>query len=70
MNKNIVSFAQKMVYDNPQSIPNTPWAQAGINAILNGDSKAGEQLANNILSSMGMTKEQALDLARKQNLPF
>ena len=65
----ITDLATAMIRNNP-NLPNTPWAQAGVNAILNGDAKAGEQLANNILNSMGMTKEEALQIARQQNLPF
>lgn len=63
----ITDFAATMIKNNP-NLPNTPWTQAGVNAILNNDAKAGEQLANNILNSMGMTKEQALDLARRHKL--
>lgn len=63
----ITDMATQMIRNNP-NIQQSPFAQAGINAILNHDAKAGEQLANNILQTVGMTKEQALDLARKQNL--
>lgn len=63
----ITDMASQMIRNNP-NVQQSPFAQAGINAILNNDAKAGEQLANNILQTVGMTKEQALDLARKQNL--
>lgn len=63
----ITDMASQMIRNNP-NIQQSPFAQAGINAILNNDAKAGEQLANNILQTVGMTKEQALDLARRQNL--
>ena len=65
----ITDLASAMIRNNP-NIQQTPLAQAGINAILNNDAKAGEQLANNILNSMGMTKEEALKIARERNLPF
>lgn len=65
----ITNLASAMIQNNP-NLPKTPLAQAGINAILNNDAKAGEQLANNILNSMGMTKEEALKIARERNLPF
>lgn len=65
----ITDIASQMIRNNP-NIQQTPLAQAGINAILNNDAKAGEQLANNILNSMGMTKEEALKIARERNLPF
>lgn len=63
----ITEIASRMIQNNP-NIQSTPWAPSAINAILNGDAKTGEQIANNLLQSMGMTKEQALDLARKQHL--
>lgn len=67
---NIMNFAQNMVRMN-KNVPNTPWAQAAIQAILNGDQQDGEQLANNICQSMGVTKEQALEMAKQQRIiPF
>lgn len=63
----ITDLAAQMIRNNPD-IQQTPLAQAGINAILNNDAEAGTKLANNILNSMGMTKEQALQIARQQNL--
>lgn len=63
----ITDLAAQMIRNNP-NIQQTPFAQAGMNAILNNDAKAGEQLANNILKSVGMTKEQALQIAKQQNL--
>lgn len=65
----ITDLASQMIRNNP-NIQQTPIAQAGINAILNNDAKAGTELANNILNSMGMTKEEALAKAREMNLPF
>lgn len=63
---NLMQLAQNLVQlklqQNP-NIPNTPWAQQGINAIMNGDASTGEALANNILKSYGLTKEQALSMA-------
>ena len=63
----IMNLATQMIQNNPQ-INQYPFAQDGINAILSNDSKSGEQLANNILQSLGMTKEQALEIAKRQNL--
>lgn len=66
----LTDMAAQMIRNNP-NIQQSPFAQAGVNAILNNDAKAGEQLANNILKSVGMTKEQAMQLARQQmHLPF
>lgn len=63
----LTDMAAQMIRNNP-NIQQSPFAQAGMNAILNNDAKAGEQLANNILKSVGMTKEQAIELARKNHL--
>lgn len=63
----LTDVAAQMIRNNP-NIQQSPFAQAGMNAILNNDAKAGEQLANNILQSVGMTKEQAMELARKKHL--
>lgn len=63
----LTDMAAQMIRNNP-NIQQSPFAQAGMNAVLNNDAKAGEQLANNILKSVGMTKEQAMELARKNHL--
>ena len=63
----IMDIASQMIRNNP-NIQQSPFAQAGMNAILNNDAKAGEQLANKILKSVVMTKEQAMELARKNHL--
>ena len=67
----MLNFAQQLVKTNQNNLPNTPWRDAAINAIMSGDAQAGRQIANNIMQSMGMTKEQMMEQARKQfNLPF
>lgn len=58
-------FAMNVLKNNP-GIRNQPNAADMIQAIQNNDSARGEQLANNILNSMGMTKEQALQMAAKR----
>lgn len=63
----LTDMANQIARNNP-NVQQVPWAQAGINAILNNDTKAGEQLANNLLQSMGMTKEQAMEMARKNHI--
>lgn len=63
----ITDMAAQMIQNNP-NIQNVPWAQEGINAILNNDPKTGEKLANNILNSMGISKDQAMQIAQQQNL--
>lgn len=59
----LLYFAQKMIRSNQNRIPNTPWAQAAVNAIMNGDANTGKQIAQNLCNSNGVTKEQALQQA-------
>lgn len=67
----MLNFAQRLVQSNQNNLPNTPWRDSAINAIMSGDAQAGQQIANNIMQSMGMTKEQMMEQAKKQfNLPF
>ena len=67
----MLNFAQRLVQTNQNNLPNAPWRDTAINAIMSGDAQAGQQIANNIMQSMGMTKEQMMEQARKQfNLPF
>ena len=63
---NLLAFAQNMIRQNQGNIPNTPWAESAVSAIMNGDSKSGATLANNICQNMGMSREQVLDAAKKQ----
>lgn len=46
--------------------PNT---DAMIDALRNNDAKAGEEIANNLLKSYGVSKEQALQMARQRINP-
>lgn len=67
----MLNFAQRLVQTNQNNLPNAPWRDAAIDAIMSGDAQAGQQIANNIMQSMGMTKEQMMEQAKKQfNLPF
>lgn len=43
----------------------SPFAAPGLQAIANNDQQAGEQIANNILQSMGLTKEEGIAQAKK-----
>lgn len=52
-----------MIQRNPQ-IQNNPMAQNFIGILQSGDSKRGEEVANNLLSTYGMTKEQAMNQVR------
>ena len=67
----ILIFAQQMIQRNQNNIPNTPWAQAAVSAIMNGDEQAGSQIADNLCQSYGMTREEALNKAKQSiKLPF
>lgn len=63
---NMQQFAMNMIQQrlqqNPQMAQNQNMAQM-INVIQSGDNAAGEQLANNILQSMGVSREQAIQQA-------
>lgn len=52
-----------MIKANP-AIADNPQAQAYLDVLESGDSKRGEEVANNLLNSYGMTKEEALKQAK------
>lgn len=54
----------KMLTANP-AIADNPQARSFIDVLQSGDSARGEELANNLLETYGMTKEDALARARK-----
>ncbi len=67
---NIFDFAMNIIKQNPQ-VRNNPMAQNYINAIESGDEAKGQEIANNILNSYGLTKEQAMnDIAKNWNIPI
>lgn len=53
-----IGLAQQAIQNriNTSNLP--PWGPAAINAIMNRDSKAGQELANNLLASYGIPKDQ------------
>lgn len=61
----ILGYAMQMIQNNP-NISNNPQAQEMIRAIQSGDEQAGSQLADNILKSYGMTREQGLNVAMQK----
>lgn len=70
MNNMLMNFAQRMIQNNP-NLPNAPWVNEAISAIMNNDEKKGEQIANNLCQSFGTSREEALKMARERlNLPF
>lgn len=67
---NPAQMAMNLINQNPNVAAN-PQAQELMQIIQSGDSARGEQMANNILSSYGITKEQGLSDAKKFfGLPF
>lgn len=67
--RGILGYAMQMIKNNP-NIAQNPNSQNMIQAIESGDEKAGIELANNILKTYGVTKEQALSMAfQKLNFP-
>lgn len=67
---NIMQFAINLIQNNP-AMANNPQAQNVLQILQSGDSKKGEEFANNILNSYGLTKEQAMqDITKNLNLPM
>lgn len=60
-----MDFAMNMIRNNPQ-FRNNPQAQEWLQVIQSGDQARGEEIANNLLQSMGMTKEQAMQQASQR----
>lgn len=61
---NLMQNLMMAAMNNPQ-VKSSPLAQEGLSAIFNNDNKKGEQLANNILASYGMTREQGVEKAKQ-----
>lgn len=57
-------FAMQMIQNNPQ-VMNNPMAKQYLEIIQNRDSAKGQEVANNILKTYGMTKDQAMSQAFK-----
>lgn len=56
-------FALRMIQTNPK-LKNNQMAQELASCIQSGDNSRGEQLANNILQTYGVNKEDGLSQAR------
>lgn len=52
-----------MIKANP-AIADNPQAQAYLDVLESGDAEKGEEVANNLLKSYGMTKDEALKQAK------
>lgn len=60
---NLNSLLSALIASNP-SIQKNPQAQEYLQVIQNGDNRRGEQIANNICQSYGVTPQQALQNAK------
>ena len=60
----IQQMAMKILKENP-NIANNPNAQSMINVIQSGDEKKGQEIAENICKSMGVSKEDAIRQAEQ-----
>jgi len=59
-----MQFLQSQIQNNP-SIANNPQAQNYIQVLQSGNAKAGQQIAENLLKTYGMTKEQGINRVRQ-----
>lgn len=64
MNNTINMLLNNLLQNNP-NIQQNPQAQNMIDAIKNNDSVKGEQIANNLLQTYGVSKEDALKRAQQ-----
>lgn len=65
MNFDPKGLVNGLIEKNP-NLRNNRNSMAMINAILNNDEAAGTEIANNLLKTYGVTKEDALDMAKKR----
>ena len=63
-NNKLMQFAMNLINRNPKVAKN-PVAQQLIGVIQNGSEEQGQAIAENICNSYGVTKEQALEDAKK-----
>lgn len=71
---NPMSFFMNAINRNP-GITNNPMAQNMVQILQSGDAQKGQQMAENLCKTYGVSKEQATSMAmeffRKQfNIPF
>lgn len=62
--KSMVDSMLKRLTANP-AIADNPQARTYIDVLQSGDAKRGEEIANNLLETYGMTREQAMDQAKR-----
>lgn len=64
MNNPIQNLAIRLIANNPQFIGN-PRAQEFLQIIQNGDDVKGQQIANNLLKTYGVSRDDAIRQARQ-----
>lgn len=62
-NADMMRLMMKMAMNNP-NIKNNPQAQEWIKVIQDNDVTKGEEIANNIIQTMGLSKEEAIKQAK------
>lgn len=63
MSNPIINLAMTMISNNPQ-IANNPQAKSMIEVIQSGDAERGQQIAENLCSTYGVSKEDAIKQAK------
>lgn len=63
MSNPILNLAMTMISNNPQ-IANNPQAKSMIEVIQSGDAERGRQIAENLCSTYGVSKEDAVKQAK------
>lgn len=71
---NLQQIAMNLISRNP-AIANNPRNKELMNVIASGDSQRGQEIANNLLQSYGVSRDEALqmaqnDLSRRFGIPF
>lgn len=64
MNPNPRDLAMNMIRNNP-NVANNPNAQEFINVIQSGDTAKGQQIAQNLCNTYGVTPEEAMQQAKQ-----
>lgn len=59
-----MQFLQAQLSNNP-NIANNPQAQNYIQILQSGNAQAGQQIAENLLKTYGMTKDQGMNQVRQ-----
>lgn len=62
---NPMQLASMLMQKNP-NLANNPMAQQAMQILMSGDATKGAEFAENLCRSYGITKEQALQMAKQQ----